>query len=280
MPNTFVISVVATKGGVGKTTTSANVAGLLADFGFRVLMVDADIQPSLSKYYGLRETPTAGLSDVITRGGITHATDFVPTEIKGLDVLTSNMSDATQAWLQTRDERLFLLKRAMRQPAVRDTYDYVVIDTQGATGELQRAAAMAADLMLSPLNPSMMEYVEFQSGTLRMLDSLNLLSEFSPELRAAPLAVVINAMARDKSSNLIAEKIREDFRTSTAVRLLDTVVPNAIAYPNARALNLPVHRHDLPNNNRVTPSGHTVMHNLVYELLPNLKGMTASWGDK
>jgi chromosome partitioning related protein ParA len=86
MPNTFVIAVVATKGGVGKTTTSANVAGLLADFGFRVLMVDADMQPSMSKYYGLLQAPTTGLADVLTRGGIVKATDFVPTAINGLDV--------------------------------------------------------------------------------------------------------------------------------------------------------------------------------------------------
>ena len=48
-----VISAVSTKGGVGKTTLIANLAGLMADLGFRVLMVDADVQPSLTKYYEL-----------------------------------------------------------------------------------------------------------------------------------------------------------------------------------------------------------------------------------
>ena len=51
--STQVISIVSTKGGVGKTTLTANIAALLADFGFRVLMIDADVQPSLSKYYPL-----------------------------------------------------------------------------------------------------------------------------------------------------------------------------------------------------------------------------------
>ncbi|MGT2433384.1 ParA family protein [Cupriavidus basilensis] len=41
----------STKGGVGKTTLAASLGGLLADMGLRVLLIDADIQPSLSKYY-------------------------------------------------------------------------------------------------------------------------------------------------------------------------------------------------------------------------------------
>ena len=45
------ITVVSTKGGVGKTTLSANLGALLADLGVRVLLIDADVQPSLTRYY-------------------------------------------------------------------------------------------------------------------------------------------------------------------------------------------------------------------------------------
>ncbi len=277
MPNTFVISVVATKGGVGKTTLAANIAGLLADLKFKVLAVDADMQPSLSKYYRLEGgPPRTGLAEVISRGGMIQSSDIVKTEIEGLDLLVSNMSDVTQSWLKEREDRFILLKRAMRQPVVRENYDFVVIDTQGAKGELQRAAAMASDLMLSPLNPSMMEYVEFHSGTLGMLESLNVLSDFSSDLRAAPLAVVINGMDRTRSAKMIAEHIRNDFRTDPSVRVLDVVVPDTKAYPDARLANAPVHRTDPPRKDRVTPSAYIVMHELLWELLPNLKGM---WAD-
>lgn len=47
------ITVVSTKGGVGKTTLAANLGGLLHDLGLSVLLIDADIQPSLSRYYEL-----------------------------------------------------------------------------------------------------------------------------------------------------------------------------------------------------------------------------------
>lgn len=45
------ITIVSTKGGVGKTTLTANLGGLLADSGYRVLLIDADPQPTLSSYY-------------------------------------------------------------------------------------------------------------------------------------------------------------------------------------------------------------------------------------
>ena len=48
-------TVISTKGGVGKTTLTANLGALLADMGLRVLMIDADTQPSLSKFYPLSD---------------------------------------------------------------------------------------------------------------------------------------------------------------------------------------------------------------------------------
>ena len=56
------------KGGVGKTTLTANLGALLADMGLRVLLIDADVQPSLSKYFPLAVAkPAAGLTEVIVR---------------------------------------------------------------------------------------------------------------------------------------------------------------------------------------------------------------------
>ena len=57
-------TVTSTKGGVGKTTLTANLGALLADMGLRVLLVDADVQPSLSKYFPLATPqPSAGLTE-------------------------------------------------------------------------------------------------------------------------------------------------------------------------------------------------------------------------
>ncbi|MCQ9186656.1 ParA family protein, partial [Streptomyces sp. IBSBF 2953] len=59
------ISVVSTKGGVGKTTIAANLGGLLADAGLRVLLLDLDSQPTLSSYYALSQKADVGAYEFI-----------------------------------------------------------------------------------------------------------------------------------------------------------------------------------------------------------------------
>lgn len=60
-----VVSVISTKGGVGKTTVTANLGGLLGDAGLRVLFIDLDSQPTLSSYYPLRTEAPGGTYELI-----------------------------------------------------------------------------------------------------------------------------------------------------------------------------------------------------------------------
>jgi chromosome partitioning related protein ParA len=271
---TVVISLVSTKGVVGKTTVAANLAGLTAALGLRTLLIDGDVQPSLSKYYALAEAASTGMAEVISSGGLITTRDISRTQTPNLDIILSNMTDATQNWLKQREDRLILLKRAVRQPVVRDNYEIVIIDTQGATGELQRTAAMAADIMISPIKPDMMNYSEFVSGTLEMLRQLNAMADLSAELRSGGLCLLINSMDRTINSRGVAQSVRNDFRQHPNVRLLDTVVPASTVYPTSRSMNCPVHAFDKPSGNG--RSGYEVMHLLLHELLPHLKGM---WAD-
>ena len=59
------ITIVSTKGGVGKTTLTANLGGILADSGYRVLLIDADPQPTLSSYYSFEQRASHGLKDFL-----------------------------------------------------------------------------------------------------------------------------------------------------------------------------------------------------------------------
>jgi chromosome partitioning related protein ParA len=83
-------TITSTKGGVGKTTLTANLGALLADMGLRVLLVDADVQPSLSKYFPLAAAqPAAGLTEVILRGEVTAAC-ITATVFPNLDIVVSD----------------------------------------------------------------------------------------------------------------------------------------------------------------------------------------------
>jgi chromosome partitioning related protein ParA len=214
------------------------------------------------------------MAEVISSGGLITTREISRTQTPNLNIILSNMTDATQNWLKQREDRLILLKRAVRQPVVRDNYEIVIIDTQGATGELQRTAAIAADIMISPMKPDLMNYSEFLSGTLEMMQQLNAMADLSAELRSGVLCLLINGMDRTRNSMGVAQAVRNDFRQHPNVRLLDTVVPASTVYPTSRSMNCSVHQFDKPNGNG--RSGYEVMHQLLHELLPHLKGM---WAD-
>ena len=268
-----VISFISTKGGVGKTTLCANVAALAAALGQRVLMIDADIQPSLSRYFQIDVQAEAGMAEVIERGGKITEDCISKTVRPNLDLVVSNMTDATQHWLRQRDDRLILLKRAIRQSAVVKDYNLIFIDTQGASGELQRCAAMAADLMISPLKPDLINYLEFLSGTLKLIEQLNAMSDLSTELRSGTLCLLLNAMDRTKNARVISNSVREQFRSHPGVQLLDQLVPASTIYPSSRSNMEPVFATDPPGREWLGRSGYEVMHHLLHEVLPHLKGV-------
>jgi chromosome partitioning related protein ParA len=267
-------TVASTKGGVGKTTLTANLGALLADLGLRVLLIDADIQPSLSKYFALTSTrPSAGLTDVLLNGEITPSC-ITATAIPNLDIVVSDDPEGhLPNWLLNRIDRGVRLWRALQSPLVTDVYDCVLIDTQGAIGPVQDAAILAADVLVSPITPEVLSAREFRDGTLELLERLEPGSAFGTTL--GPVKAVIYRQDRTADARLIADGIRQDFiRLEGRFSVLDTVVPHAKAYKEAATLRIPVHRHERRRDG-VMPSASVVMHELAWELMPALKGVYA-----
>ena len=264
-------TVISTKGGVGKTTLTANLGALLADMGLRVLMIDADVQPSLSKFYPLSvPKPSGGLTEVIVRGEVT-AECISPTMYRNLDIVVSDDPEGSLPhWLLNRIDRGFRLRAALNSPAVSDSYDCVLIDTQGAVGPLQDAAALAADILVSPITPEILSAREFKDGTMELLDRLESGSALGATL--GPMKAVIYRQDRTTDARVIAAGIREDFiKLKGRVTVLETVVPHAKAYKEAATLRIPVHRHERKRDG-ATPSAYAVMHQLTWELIPSLEG--------
>lgn len=264
-------TVISTKGGVGKTTLTANLGGLLADIGLRVLLIDADVQPSLSKYYPLSGSkPAAGLTEVIVRGEVS-AECISATLYQNLDIIVSDDPEGNLPhWLLNRIDRGFRLRMALNSPAVIDSYDCVLIDTQGAVGPLQDAAALAADILVSPITPEILSAREFKDGTMELLERLEPSSALGATL--GPMKAVIYRQDRTTDARIIAAGIREDFiKLKGRVSVLDTIVPHAKAYKEAATLRIPVHSHERKRDGP-TPSAYTVMHALAWELIPSLEG--------
>ena len=121
------VTALSSKGGVAKTTTLANLGALLADMGARVLLVDADIQPSLSKHFPLAYEAPKGIVEVITQGVIDEES-ISRTSLPRLHLIKSNDGRAKlQHWLHNRPDQRTRLKNALLAPIVEDNYDFVLI---------------------------------------------------------------------------------------------------------------------------------------------------------
>ena len=263
------ITLVSTKGGVGKTTVAANLGGFLADFGFRVLLVDADVQPTLSSYYEIRSEASAGLFQMLVSGDVRDVVSS--TRIPNLDLIVSNDSTGQlpNLLLHAPDGRTrlkYLLGR------FESTYDFVVIDTPGSLSALQDAAVLAADLLISPLPPEMLSAREFSRGTLNMLERLRPMEHMN--VPVPPLLAVLNRVDRTRDAAEIAAALRSELLADEQgrIRLLDTVIPNLVVYREAASLGVPAHRHQpWRPSGRSAPSALETMEAFVAEALPGIK---------
>ncbi|MFH6565660.1 ParA family protein [Pseudomonas kulmbachensis] len=262
-----VVSVVSTKGGVGKTTVAANLGGLLADAGLRVLLLDLDSQPTLSSYYALSQKAVAGAYELIALNLTAPAQIVSRTVIAGLDLIISNddQGQLNTLLLHAPDGRLRLRNLLDH---FRSSYDLLLIDTQGARSVLLEMAILASDLALSPITPEMLAARELRRGTLKLLSELETFRHLG--ITPPPLRLLLNQVNSIRvDTRMIIRGLRETFAEATNISVLETVVPDRVAYLNAASLGLPAHRIETRQPpGRHSPLALATMQALAIELFP------------
>lgn len=273
------LALYASKGGIGKTSIAGNLGATLADMGYRVLLVDADTQQSLSNFYLVTKPAEKGLRQLIQDQ---QASDYDPfdcisqTDIEHLDLVVSNDFDKSLShWIRQSSSRFQALRFALER--LKDHYDYIIIDTQGAdgTGDLQELAVRAANKLLIPLVPDAMVLREFTANTLTLLDRLRPF-DVSDTANAIPVPhVCIYKYERSRSHGHYVEGLREMFTEYVAegrIQALTTEIPKKVVYNDAQSgdAKVPVHRFDprRDSQTQVIPSGFESMVDLAHELFP------------
>ncbi len=267
------ISIVSTKGGVGKTTLTANLGAILADLGKRVLLVDADIQPTLSNYYRLANQAPRGLVDVLETGDMN---DGISVTTVGCDIILSNdPAGKLPDWILHAPDGRFRLKRLLKRL---EAYEFILIDTQGAAGPLQDTAVLAADLLISPIPPELLSAREFARGTIGMIERLSRMEDMGFPL--GNLYGLIYRMDRTADARATAEALRAmSYGPSRGrIMILEAVIPATVAYREAASAQQPVHRFE-PTRQGPTPSGLESMLTLIRDLPIGLEEAALYPGD-
>ncbi len=258
----MILTMISTKGGVCKTTLTANLGGFLADKGNKVLMVDADIQPALSSWYPLKHQAKHGLTHLITKAN----TDEVisKTERDNLDLIYSDDPEGSlHIFIQGCADGRLRLRYTLNQ--LREKYDYILIDTQGASGPLLDAGIFAADLQLTPVSPDTATVRELSRGTIRAIaaarDSASRMG-----MTVAPLYAVMAKYTNTNDAKTVAIGLKKLVGRGIT-RFLNTVIPSKTAYTTSATLQVPVHIHDPRRKSSKVLTGEDIMVSLAAELI-------------
>src|SRR4029078_12015155 len=190
------IAVANQKGGVGKTTTAVNLAAIIASWGNRVLLVDADPQGNATSGIGVqRGSFRRGLYHGLVLDEPLSAI-ILPTGIRGLDVIPSNKDLAgAEIELVDVDRREFRLKHALE--SIEANYDYIIVACPPSLGLLTLNALTAVKSLLVPIQ---CEYYALE-GVTELFDTLARIRRLqNPGLMIEGLLLTMD----DERSNLYA----------------------------------------------------------------------------
>lgn len=230
-----ILAVTNQKGGVGKTTTSVNLAASLAETGRRVLLVDLDAQGNATMGSGVNKYEVTLTGYDLLMGHVDIRSAILKAGAAGYDLLPGNADlTAAEVELMTRDDRERRLRASLSY--IQNDYDLVMIDCPPSLNMLTINALAAAHGVLIPIQ---CEYYALE-GLTALLDTVERVrAAVNPELQIEGLLRTMYD-ARNRLAGEVSVQLYEHFGN----KVYRTIIPRNVRLAEAPSHGLPVLRYD------------------------------------
>jgi chromosome partitioning protein len=202
-----IISILNQKGGVGKTTTTVNLAAALAACGNKVLVIDLDPQTHLGLHFGV-ESDSASVYDLLMEDDVS-VQDALLFARENIDLVTSEVDlAAAESELASKTDRHDLLSRKLEPIA--EAYEYILIDCPPSLGLLTINALAASKELIVPMQT---HFLALQ-GVSRLFETVQMLvGGLNPELQVSGIVLCMHEK-NTKLAREVVDDLQEFFDSS------------------------------------------------------------------
>ena len=257
-----IISIANQKGGVGKTTTSINLAASLAAMEHKTLLVDADPQANSTSGLGVsKKDIKKTVYECMTDESLV-IDDVLRTDINYLELLPSGIdlvgAEVEMVDLENRDHRM---KNCLSN--IRDEYDFIIIDCSPSLGIVTVNSLVSSDSVIIPVQ---CEYFALE-GLGKLLETIRLIqSKLNKNLTIEGILMSMYDV-RLRLSNQVVEEVQTHFKSL----VFDTIIPRNVKLSEAPSFGIPAISYD------ANCKGSLSYLNLAKELVDKNESIKVSW---